>query len=354
MGIQKVRQTIDRIDLEILRLLNLRAKKALEIGRMKEASRKDIFAPHRERMILRNLLRKNRGPLPAEALQAVYKEILDAFRALQKKLRVVYLGPEATFTHQAALKSFGRTADYIAVKSISDVFDEVSKSRCDYGVVPIENSTEGVVNHTQDMFVDSDNKICSEILLEISHYLLSRARGLKDIHKIYSHPQAIAQSRNWIEDNLPNATLVETASTAQAAQAARREPRTAAIASEHASELYNLKILASRIEDRAANVTRFLVIGRNFSRPSGSDKTSILFSIKDKVGALRDMLVPFARHRLNLTKIESRPTKKRAWEYIFFMDFHGHFQEKRVRMALSELEKDCVFLKILGSYPVAE
>ncbi|MDH5662388.1 MAG: prephenate dehydratase, partial [Elusimicrobiota bacterium] len=226
--------------------------------------------------------------------------------------------------------------------------------RSDYGVVPIENSTEGVINHTLDMFVASELKICSELLLEISHNLLSRARELGEIKRIYSHPQAIAQSRNWIEDSLPNAELVETSSTAKAAELAEKDSEGGAIASRLAASLYDLKIIAEGIEDSVQNYTRFLVIGKNYPGKSGQDKTSILFSVKDRVGALHDMLIPFRENKINLTKIESRPTKLRAWEYIFFVDFAGHVEEENVKRALQQLEKECLFLKILGSYPRSE
>lgn len=354
MELKKLRSQVDSLDLRILQLLNQRAKLVKQIGKIKSLRREQYYAPEREREILSRITRNNQGPLPKEAVKEIFSEILHTCRSLEKKLKIVYLGPEATFTHLAAIKNFGKSANYISTKSISDVFAEVEKERADYGVVPIENSTEGVVNHTLDMFIESDLKICAETLLEISHYLLSQTGDLKKIKRIYSHPQALAQCRNWLEDHLPNAELVETASTAEAAQKVKKESNAAAIASDLAAELYGLKIVASRIEDRSDNFTRFLVISKNFPAPSGTDKTSILFSIKDRVGALHDMLVPFKKNKINLTKIESRPTKKKAWEYIFFVDFSGHIVESKVKKALSELEEQCLYLKILGSYPRAE
>jgi len=354
MDLKNLRQKIDKIDNKILRLLNQRTRAAREIAKLKAKTKQEFYAPHREKKIVDRLLKKNKGPLPNETLRGIFQEILNASRSMQKKLRVAYLGPEATFTHLAAVKNFGRYAAFTPVKSIADVFSEVEKGRSDYGVVPIENSTEGVINHTLDMFVTSELKICSELLLEISHNLLSKASELREIKRIYSHPQAIAQSRNWIEDNLPNAELVETSSTAKAAEMAEKDPESGAIASSLAASLYDLKIIAERIEDNVQNFTRFLVIGKSFPAKSGQDKTSILFSVKDRVGALHDMLTPFRENNINLTKIESRPTKLRAWEYIFFVDFIGHLEDENVRRALRQLERECLLLKMLGSYPRSE
>ncbi len=354
MDLKSLREKIDKIDNEILTLLNQRTRAVREIAKLKAKAKQEFYAPHREKKIVERLLKKNKGPLPSEALRGIFQEILNASRSIEKKLRVVYLGPEATFTHLAAVKNFGKYAIFTPAKSIADVFSEVEKGRSDYGVVPIENSTEGVINHTLDMFVSSELKICSELLLEISHNLLSKAGQLREIKRIYSHPQAIAQSRNWIEDNLPNAELVETSSTAKAAEMAEKDHEGGAIASRLAASLYDLKIIAERIEDNVQNFTRFMVIGKSFPAKSGQDKTSILFSVKDKVGALHDMLTPFRENNINLTKIESRPTKLRAWEYIFFVDFVGHVEDENVKRALRQLERECLLLKILGSYPRSE
>ncbi|MFH1784261.1 MAG: prephenate dehydratase [bacterium] len=351
MDLSKLRKKIDRVDENILKLLNERTKCVLEIGKIKSKHGKHFYVPHREQKIISTLIKKNKGPFPRESLKEIFREILTTSRTLQKKLRVAYFGPEATFTHLAAIKKFGRNAEFIPGKSISDVFDEVEKGRADYGVVPIENSTEGVVNHTLDMFIDSDLKICAEIITDIAHNLVSKSTNMARIKKIYSHPQAIAQSRNWIEDNLPNAQLVEVASTAKAAAMASKSASCGAIASRLAAVLYKLNIVANNIEDKADNVTRFLVIGKTLPEVSGEDKTSVMFSIKDRVGALYDMLIPFRKNNINLTKIESRPSKRKAWEYIFFVDFMGHVKNTRVKKALDELSKQCVFLKVLGSYP---
>ncbi len=354
MDIKKLRKKIDAIDENILYLLNERTKAVLKIGEIKSKKGETFYVPHREKEIINNLIKKNTGPFPHDTLKEIFREILTTSVSLQKKLSISYFGPETTFTHLAAVKNFGRNAVFIPVKSISDVFDEVEKGRADYGVIPIENSTEGIVNHTLDMFIDSDLKICSEILMPIALYLISKTKNINDIKKIYSHSQPIAQSRNWIEDNLPNAQLVEVASTAKAAEMAVKNTNSAAIASRLAATLYKLEIVASHIEDKADNVTRFLVIGKSFPDVSGQDKTSIMFSIKDRVGGLYDMLAPFKKYKINLTKIESRPSKKKAWEYIFFVDFIGHIKNKMVKQSLNELSKQCIFLKVLGSYPQSE
>jgi len=351
MELKNIRKEIDEIDSRLMNLLNERAKKVLKIAKIKEKEGKNPYSPGREKRILKKAIEENKGPLPAETLKEVFQLILKTSLSLEKELRIVYLGPEATFTHLAALKTFGERTELIPLKSINTIFTEVEKKKADYGVVPVENSTEGVITHTLDMFVDSDLKICAEVILEITHYLMGRG-SIKGVKKVYSHPQAFAQCQGWLEENLPEAKLIETESTAQAACAAAKETGSAAIASEIAASLYKLKILASRIEDNPNNYTRFFVIGREYTEKSGEDKTSIIFSIKDRVGALYNMLSPFEKYKINLTKIESRPTKKKPWEYIFFVDFIGHKDEERVKKALLELEKECLFLKILGSYPL--
>ncbi len=348
---KKIRQKINVIDEQIMSLLNRRLKEVLKIGELKKKKNEYFYVPHREKEILDRLIKKNKGPISNTALKDIFQEIFNLSRSLQKKLKVAYLGPEATFTHLAAVKNFGRLAELIPVKSIKDVFNEVEKKRADYGVVPIENSTEGVVNHTLDMFIDSDLKICAELMLEISHNLLSKNGDLRKIKKVCSHCQPIAQCRNWLEENLPNVKLVEVSSTACAAQLAHKRADTAAIASQQAASLYDLKIVARNIGDKADNFTRFLVIGGKDSPPRGKNKTSVMFSVKDRVGALHDMLIPFQKNGINLTKIESRPSGKKVWDYIFFVDFKGHIKDDKVQQTLKLLEKQSFFVKVLGSYP---
>jgi chorismate mutase/prephenate dehydratase len=352
--IEQLRGRIDEVDAGILDLLTRRAALVQQVGGVKMKTGLDFYIPHREKKIIARLQKKNKGILPPAAIESIYREILSACRSLESRLKISFFGPEATYTHQAALKNFGSTAEYLPVPTIADVFTEVEKYRADFGVVPIENSTEGVVNHTLDMFIESDLVICAEISMPIGHYLLSVPGTLKAITKVYSHLQPLAQCRKWLEANLPGVPLVETLSTSEAARRAVREPGAAAIASKAAGDLYGLETVARNIEDNRENFTRFLVVGRNYAGTSGMDKTSVMFSIKDKVGALHDMLMTFKQHKINLTKIESRPTKKRAWEYIFFIDFLGHVSEPRVQAGLKALARHCVFLKVLGSYPRAD
>ena len=351
--IDAVRREIDGIDEKILSLLRERAEKIVNIGALKKEKGRVVYDPARERRILERLKSQNKGRLSEEDVSAIFQEIFSSCRFLEYPLRIAYLGPEATFTHQAALKTFGSRTQYIPQKSIASVFNCVEKNQADYGVVPVENSTEGVVSHTLDMFLDLDLKIVNEVLLPVRHHLLTYST-LKEIREVYSHPQALAQCQNWLEQNLSEVTLHETESTAEATKLVARKKKAAAIASEIASRLYNIPILVQDIQDHSRNYTRFLVVGNHFTEKSGRDRTSILFSIKDRVGALHDMLVPFRQHGVNLTKIESRPTKRRAWEYVFFVDFIGYRDDPPVQQALAELEKLCLFLKILGSYPVAD
>ena len=351
--IQQYRKEIDRLDDEILRLLNERSKNVIEIGKLKKQSgvEANLHTPAREAEIVERLTRQNRGPFPNDAIRSVYREVMSASLSLEGPQKVAYLGPRATFTHLACIQKFGQSAQYIPVNSITDVFNEVERGRANFGVVPIENSTEGVVNHTLDMFIDSNLLIYGEVQQEVSHHLVSKADSLGGIKKIYSHPHAIAQCRNWLETNLPGVHVSEVHSTARAAEIAAEDPTTAAIASELAGQLYGLKVLKARIEDNINNYTRFLVLSQKPAERTGKDKTSIMLSVKDKVGALYELLRPFASSGVNLTKIESRPSRRKAWEYIFFIDCEGHMDEDRIKKALTELKSRCLFLKILGSYP---
>lgn len=350
MTLSNLRKKIDELDRRLVSVLNERANLTLQIGRLKKKSNSNVFVPEREWSVYKNIINANKGPVDSEALKSIFREVMSASLALEKPLKIAYLGPEASFTHQACIRKFGSQVEYVPISSITEIFNEVEIGRADYGVVPIENSIEGAVNHTLDMFVDSELLVCSEILLEISHNLLSNS-GLKDIKKVYSNPQVFGQCRIWLEANLPRSELLEVSSTTRASQIAAKEKNAAAIASFLASKRYNLKVVARSIEDSAHNVTRFLVIGKTIARRTGSDKTSIMFSIKDKPGALYAMLYPFKRYGINLTKIESRPSKKKAWAYYFFIDLEGHVNDIRVRKALGLLEKECLNLKVLGSYP---
>ncbi len=353
VGISELRKAIDEIDSQMLRLLNRRADLVIEVGRLKAEQNLDYHAPQREEEIYARLAQENTGPFPSQAVRPVFREVISACLSLEHPLRVAYLGPRATFSHLAAMERFGLSAQFLALRTIGEVFAEVEKGNADYGVVPVENSTEGVVSHTLDLFVDSGLLIDGEVVVETALHLLSRASSLAEIRQIYSHPHALAEARKWLETHSPHLPVVETSSTGAAAETAASEPGAAAIASELAANLYGLNILQRRIEDHPNNATRFLVIGRRPAPPGIADKTSVLFSIKDRVGALHRILQPFAEHAINLTKIESRPSKKRVWEYIFYVDFEGHASEPRVERALEALKDECIFLKVLGSYPKA-
>jgi chorismate mutase / prephenate dehydratase len=350
--IQTLRRRIDGIDDRLLRLLEKRAETARAIGRAKAADGAGVYVPSREKKILERLIRQ-RTVLPAPVVRAVFREVISACRALESGLRVSYLGPEATFSHMAARQHFGAGAIFVPAASIPMVFEDVERGRCDFGLVPIENSTDGVVTYTLDRFLESDLRIAAEICLDVNQCLLARHIDTKKIRRILSHPQGLAQCRRWISTHLPQASHHETASTARAADEAARSDEVAAIASRMAAEVYGLAVLAENIQDVSFNATRFVVIGAEDSgRPSGDDKTSAVFSVRDEVGILHRMLEPFAKHRINLTRIESRPLKGKPWEYVFFVDFLGHRRERRVARALEGLSKRCLMLKVLGSYPV--
>jgi chorismate mutase/prephenate dehydratase len=353
MNIPEHRKAIDRLDAQIVKLLNERTRHVLGIGELKRGAGDEIYAPHRERAVLNRLSRLNQGPIRNESLHAIYREVMSSALSLEKSMKVAYLGPEATFTHQAAIRRFGSSLRYSAQKTIADVFTEVSKVRAEYGVVPVENSTEGVVTHTLDMFVDSDLKIVAQIVLPVQHCLLSNSPRAK-IKQLFGHPQALGQCRVWLQNNLPRVEILETSSNARSAELAAKHRNAAAIAGILAAEKYGLEVLEYDIQDNAYNATRFLVLGRQCTPPTGNDRTSILISIIDRVGALHSTLAAFRRYRLNMTKIESRPSKRKAWEYLFFIDLDGHVHEKKVANALKVLAAHCNFVKILGSYPNTE
>lgn len=352
--LNELRRDIDAVDDRMLELLNQRAALVIAVGKLKAGEKRDFHVPSREREIYERLTEHNQGPFPNEALRSVFREIISASLALEAPMKVAFFGPKATFTHLATLHQFGLSAELVPQKSIPAVFEEVEKGRALYGVVPVENSTEGMVSHTLDMFMESDLKINAEVMLEIHHFLLSRTGRLEDVKKVYSHPQPIAQCRNWLAENLPNVPIVDVASTAVAAQIVSEDYSAAAIASELAGSMYDLKVVRERIEDQVNNFTRFLVIGKKFAEKSGDDKTSLMFSVKDEVGILYRMLEPFAKRGINLSKIESRPLKKKAWEYIFFLDLMGHISELLIDEAVQELKECCQFVKVLGSYPKAK
>ncbi|WP_022852250.1 prephenate dehydratase [Limisalsivibrio acetivorans] len=352
--LEKYRQEIDRLDGEILKLLNERAKQAIEVGEIKKKAGKPLYVPSRERKVYERLKEMNTGPLPNEAIRRVYREVISASLSLEEVQKVGYLGPEGTFTNLAAIKNFGLSAELVPVRSIPEVFDSVERGRLDYGIIPIENSLEGVVNHTLDMFVDSSLRICGEVFIEVSHHLMSQSGKIKDIKKIYSHSHAIAQCRKWLGENLNDIPVYEVNSTAKAAEMAANDPECAAIASEMAEMLYNLRIVERSIEDSSNNFTRFLIIGDFDPQATGNDKTSIVFSVAHQPGALYTALHEFAEHNISMTKIESRPSRKKAWEYVFYVDIDGHKDEEPVKGVLANFNTNVQYMKVLGSYPKGE
>jgi chorismate mutase/prephenate dehydratase len=357
LDLANIRDSIDSVDAQIHALLNERARYAQQVGISKSATGKavDFYRPEREADVLRKALKRNEGPLRDEEIARLFREIMSACLAQQEPLKVAFLGPEGTFSQAAVLKHFGSSVRALPLAAIDEVFHEVEGGVADFGVVPIENSTEGTVNHTLDMFLNSGLKICGEVELRIHHSLMGRMTGVSDIRRICAHPQALAQCRAWLDGQLPDVERVAVSSNAEGARRARDERGTAAIASRTAAEIYGLTLLANEIEDRPDNTTRFLVVGRKLFSASGCDRTTLLVSASDTddAGALFRLLEPLAEHRVNMTRIESRPSHKRKWDYVFFIDIEGHVSDPPVAKALAALEERASLYKILGSYPRA-
>jgi chorismate mutase / prephenate dehydratase len=355
--LKAIRESIDSIDARIHTLINERARLAQLVGISKTASGKavDFYRPEREAEVLRAALERNRGPLRDEEIARLFREIMSACLAQQEPLKVAFLGPEGTFTQAAVLKHFGHSVRALPLPAIDEVFQEVEGGIADFGVVPIENSSEGTVNHTLDMFLGSGLKICGEVELRINHHLMGRMTSVADIQRVCAHVQALAQCRGWLDDQLPEVERVPVSSNAEGARRARDERGTAAIASRAAAEIYGLSLLANEIEDRPDNTTRFLVVGRRLFSASGADRTTLLVSASDteEAGALFRLLEPLAEHRINMTRIESRPSRKRKWDYVFFIDVEGHVSDPPLARALASLEKRASLFKVLGSYPRA-
>ena len=347
----RFRRKFDEIDETLLRLLNERQAISQTVGQYKSANGLALFDPSREIEIMDRLEKLNDGPLSSEALQHIYREIFSASRAVQGVLRVGYLGPEASFSHEAALNQFGRSVNLLAQDTIQEVFRGVDRDRLDYGVVPVENSSQGGVGQTLDLFLEYDLSVCLEIRLRIHHHLLGKAADLAQVKRVYSHPQVFPQCSGWLAKNLPGLPLLEASSTSAAARLAAQEDGTAAIASVLAAEIYGLEFLARAIEDAEENVTRFLVLSRKPGRRTGRDRTSLILTVSDTPGALFSLLKPFAERGINLTKIESRPEKTEAWKYVFFVDIEGHVDDEPIRQTLEEARRYTQRLKVLGSYP---
>ncbi len=352
-SLESLRAGIDQIDTHLVKLLNERGKLVVEIGELKRQSSAQIYAPSRETEVFQRVAEHNEGPLPSCSVKAIFREIMSACIALEKPLTVAYLGPQGTFTHLAAQAKFGASVDYLPNRDITGIFRGVATGAADLGVVPVENSIDGGISDTLDAFLNAQVQICSELLMEIHHSLLARGRQAS-IKKVYSKPQVFAQCGRWLSEHYGECDLISVASTARACELAGQEGDAGAIAHASAALTYGLEIVHKNIEDIAHNVTRFIVLGQESCKPSGRDKTSIVLSVAHKAGALHDVLVPFQKHGLNLTRIESRPSKRNPWEYYFFIDFEGHSDDEEARRAVEAVHESCIYLQILGSYPVAD
>ncbi len=357
MQLGAIRQRIDAVDAQLHELLSERARLAQQVGisKHRDGHVVDFYRPEREAQVLRTALERNRGPLRDEEVVRLFREIMSACLAQQEPLKVAYLGPEGTYTQAAVFKQFGHSVRALALPTTDDVFQEVEAGNADLGVVAVENSSEGTVTNTQDRFITSPLHICGEVELRIHHCLMGRMDSLERIVRVCSHGQALAQCRGWLDEHLPDAERVAVSSNAEGARRARDEVGTAAIAGDTAAEVYGLNMLAREIEDRQDNSTRFLVIGRKLLKPSGKDKTTLLVSAghTKSPGALHRLLEPLARHRINITRIESRPSRRRKWDYVFFFDIEGHAEDASVRRALASLKRRASLFRVLGSYPKA-
>ena len=352
MSLEELRKKIDELDHQLVKLLNERARVVVEIGKLKSRTDKPVYSPDREKEVFAGIAAANEGPLPDRCLVAIWRELMSGSFVLERPLRIGYLGPAGSFSHTASMLKFGQSVEYEPLADITSIFDEVSKGHCDLGLAPVENTMGGGVIETLDALIDSNVKVCAEVLMAIHHSLLGNC-SLEEIEKIYSKPEVFVQCRNWLSATFKEAQTIPVASTAKAAQMAADEPGAAAIGSNVAAELYGLRIICENIEDIANNITRFLVISREDARPTGEDKTVILFSTAHKAGALADVLDVFKRYDINMTNIESRPSKKRQWEYYFFVDFLGHRTDKNIQDGMEEARKHCLQLSILGSFPRA-
>ena len=353
--LQAVRERIDRIDEQLQALITERARCAGEVARRKAISGDDAeyYRPEREAEILRAVIKRNQGPLADDEMVHLFREIMSSCLALQHPMRVAFLGPEGTFTQAAVYRNFGHAVETVPLGAIDEVFREVEAGAAHFGVVPIENSTEGVINHTLDMFINSPLKICSEVELRIHHFLLGNMKGLDEVKRVEAHQQALAQCREWLDANLPGVPRQPVSSNAEAARHAAEEEGVAAIAGDTAAGIYQLNVIVGNIEDEPDNTTRFLVIGRRIPEPSGRDKTSLLLTTSNRPGALYDLLQPFAQNGISMTRIESRPSRRGTWDYIFFVDIQGHIQDAAVTAALKQLDTVASMVKVLGSYPLA-
>ncbi len=353
--LEKLRQQIDGVDYKLLELISERASLAKQVAKVKAETceGQNFYRPDREATVLKRVLEHNQGPLSDDEMARLIREVMSACLALEQRLQVAFLGPSGTFTEEAAYKHFGRSVRTLAASSIDDVFREVESDNANYGIVPIENSTQGIVNSTLDMFLESELKIVGEVELRVHHQLLSNMAQLDEIKVLYSHQQSLAQCKKWLETNLPGVKRIPAASNSDAAQRASKDQGAGAIASETAAELYDLTVLSRNIEDSPDNITRFLIIGKQSVQATGDDKTTILISAKNKPGALYSLLQPLANNNVSMTRIESRPSHCVNWEYVFFLDIEGHIETDAVKNSLEELKAEADLMKVLGSYPRA-
>lgn len=350
MNLEKLRGKIDELDLRIVKLLNERAHVVKEIGDIKKITNTQVYAPEREKQVYDRIVSNNKGPLSNKCLMAIYRELMAGSIALEKPIKVACLGPEGTFSYIAARVKFGHSVEYVPLNGIDAVFKEVLQKRTDYGVVPVENSSEGGIRETLSMFTECDVKVCAEIIMPIHHNLMANCT-IDKIEKIYSKSQVFSQCRSWLSNNLGNVDLLDVGSTTEAVAIAAKEPNSAAIAHSEVAQIYGVNILRQNIEDNPNNITRFFVLGPDFPPSTGCDKTVVMCYIKNEVGALHKILEPFRLNNINLADIEPLPTKKKAWDYCFYIDFVGHATDENVKKALLEVNKTCVDLKIIGSFP---
>jgi len=349
--LKQLRDRIDAIDDELLRLVNQRAQIAREIGEVKGDG--PIYRPEREAQVVRRLQSQNPGPLSAKAVAHLFTEVISACRAIEESLSVAFLGPRGTFSEEAALKHFGGQVHGAPCASIDEVFRQVEAQQVGFGVVPVENSTDGAVGRTLDLLLATPAQICGEVLLPVHQFLMSKAASIEAVQKIYAHAQSLAQCHEWLNQHLPRSVRVPVVSNAEGARLASEEPSAGSIGSRAAAALYELNVLASNIEDQPNNTTRFVVIANQEAAPSGRDKTSLVMSVTNRPGAMHDLLAPLAEHGVDMTRFESRPSRTGMWEYVFFVDIKGHQREQHVARALERLREQASFLKILGSYPAA-
>ena len=353
MGLERLREEIDILDMKIVELLNERAGVVKEIGEIKKRTNAQVYVPDREKQVYERITAHNKGPISNKCLMNIYRELMAGSLVLERSTKVSYLGPEGTFSYFAARDKFGSSVEYLPLNAIDTVFKEVANEHTDYGIVPVENTTEGGIRETLNMFIEYDVKVCAEIIMPIHHNLMANCK-IDKIKKIYSKPQVFSQCRLWLANNFEKVDLLDVGSTTEAAIIAAKEKDSAAIAHSEVAKIYGIEILQHDIEDNPNNITRFFVLSREFSSPTGHDKTAVMCYVKNEAGALYNILEPFKKYKINLTDIEPLPTRKKAWDYCFYIDFAGHASDENVKNALEEVNKTCIDLNIIGSFPAGD